>query len=97
MFSRLIFNLIECSESFKAVENWMPICLPKFDPNGYLHTHISYLAEDCQACLLLLSVEHSQEVFYTLSAAKKKITEVSFSVQIKYIYNLLNFSFKTIK
>lgn len=72
---RLIFNLIECSESFKAVENWMPICLPKFDPNGYLHTHISYLAEDCQACLLLLSVEHSQEVFYTLSAAKKKITE----------------------
>lgn len=62
----------------------MPICLPKFDPNGYLHTHISYLAEDCQACLLLLSVEHSQEVFYTLSAAKKKITEVSVFNQIKF-------------
>lgn len=29
---RLIFNVIECSESFKTAENWLPICLPKFDP-----------------------------------------------------------------
>lgn len=70
---RLIFNLIECSESFKSAESWTPICLPKFDANGFLHAHVSYLAEDCQACLLLLSVE--RDVFFTLSEAKKKITE----------------------
>lgn len=70
---RLIFNLIECSESLKTVENWMPICLPKFDMNGYLHAHVSYLSADCQACLLLLSVD--RDVFFTLSDAKKKITE----------------------
>jgi len=35
---RLIFNLVECSESFKSSENWSPICLPKFDMNGYFHT-----------------------------------------------------------
>ncbi|XP_035796214.1 vacuolar fusion protein MON1 homolog A-like [Anopheles albimanus] len=70
---RLIFNLIECSESFKTAESWTPICLPKFDSSGFLHAHVSYLAEDCQACLLLLSIE--RDVFYTLSEAKRKITE----------------------
>ncbi|XP_055371457.1 vacuolar fusion protein MON1 homolog A [Condylostylus longicornis] len=70
---RLIFNLIECSESFKTAESWTPICLPKFDMNGFLHAHVSYLADDCQACLLLLSVD--RDVFFTLSEAKKKITE----------------------
>lgn len=71
---RLIFNLIECSESFKSAESWTPICLPKFDSSGYLHAHVSYLAEDCQACLLLLSIE--RDAFFFLSEAKRKITEV---------------------
>ncbi|TDG45548.1 hypothetical protein AWZ03_008054 [Drosophila navojoa] len=70
---RLIFNLIECSESFKHSENWTPICLPKFDMNGYLHAHVSYLADDCPACLLLMSVD--RDAFHTLSEAKERITE----------------------
>ncbi|KAH8402955.1 hypothetical protein KR222_001029 [Zaprionus bogoriensis] len=70
---RLIFNLIECSESFKNSENWTPICLPKFDMNGYLHAHVSYLADDCPACLLLMSVD--RDAFHTLSEAKQRITE----------------------
>ncbi|XP_031623517.1 vacuolar fusion protein MON1 homolog A [Contarinia nasturtii] len=70
---RLIFNLVDCSESFKSAESWTPICLPKFDADGFLHAHVSYLADDCQACLLLLSVE--KDVFFTLSDAKQKITE----------------------
>jgi vacuolar fusion protein MON1 len=51
---RLVFNLIECSESFKSSESWTPICLPKFDPNGFLHAHVSYLAEDCVSFIGLL-------------------------------------------
>lgn len=70
---RLIFNLIECSESLKNSENWTPICLPKFDMNGYLHAHVSYLTDDCPACLLLMSVD--RDAFHTLSEAKERITE----------------------
>lgn len=70
---RIIFNLVECSESFKSAESWTPICLPKFDSNGYLHAHISYLSDDCEACLLLMSVD--KDMFFQLSDAKKKITE----------------------
>ncbi|XP_046431414.1 vacuolar fusion protein MON1 homolog A [Neodiprion virginianus] len=69
----LIQNLVASSESFKTVESWTPICLPKFDPNGFMHGHVSYLAEDCQACLLLLTVD--KDVFYSLSDAKQKIVE----------------------
>ncbi|XP_011306022.1 vacuolar fusion protein MON1 homolog A [Fopius arisanus] len=69
----LIQNLIDSSESFKTAEGWTPICLPKFDANGFMHAHVSYLAEDCQACLLLLTVD--RDVFSTLSEAKQKIVE----------------------
>ncbi|XP_058803060.1 vacuolar fusion protein MON1 homolog A [Phymastichus coffea] len=69
----LILNLVDSSESFKTAESWTPICLPKFDSNGFMHGHVSYLAEDCQACLLLLTVD--RDVFFTLSEAKQKIVE----------------------
>lgn len=69
----LIFNLIQSSESLKNSESWTPLCLPRFDPSGFLYGHVSYLAEDCQACLLLLTVE--RDVFFVLSEAKQKIVE----------------------
>lgn len=65
----IIQNLVDSSESLKTAESWTPICLPKFDPNGYMHGHVSYLAEDCQACLLLLTVD--RDVFFVLSEAKQ--------------------------
>lgn len=43
--------------------------------SGYLYGHVSYLADDCEACLLLLSVDREQ--FFTLSEAKQKIVDVS--------------------
>lgn len=87
---RIIFNLVECSESFKSAEScWTPICLPRFDSNGYLHAHISYLSESCEACLLLLSVD--KDMFFTLSDAKAKIMEVS------EIYNNIFYYVITIK
>ncbi|KAK9294492.1 hypothetical protein QLX08_010939 [Tetragonisca angustula] len=69
----IIQNLVDSSESLKTAESWTPICLPKFDANGYMHGHVSYLAEDCQACLLLLTVD--RDVFFVLSEAKQKIVE----------------------
>lgn len=69
----IIQNLVDSSESLKTAESWTPICLPKFDSNGYMHGHVSYLSEDCQACLLLLTVD--RDVFFVLSDAKQKIVE----------------------
>lgn len=65
--------MIECSQSFQTGESWYPICLPKFNPNGYLHAYVSYLAEASDICLLIFSVE--KDVFFDLSEIKKRITE----------------------
>ena len=41
-----------------------------------MHAHVSYLTEDCPACLLMLTVE--RDAFFDLSAAKQKIVAVSY-------------------
>ncbi|KAK6618554.1 hypothetical protein RUM43_012945 [Polyplax serrata] len=69
----IIFNLIDSTESFKQAESWTPICLPMFNPSGFLHAHVSYLADDCQACLVLLTVD--KDIFFQLSEAKQKLVE----------------------
>ncbi|KAL1497526.1 hypothetical protein ABEB36_008470 [Hypothenemus hampei] len=69
----LVFNLVQATESLKYSESWTPLCLPRFDNSGFLYAHVSYLSEDCQACLMLLTVE--RDVFFPLSNAKQKIVE----------------------
>lgn len=69
----LLLNLIGASSAFQAGEVWTPICLPRFNPNGYFYTYISYLDPECTVCLLLLSTD--REAFYSISDCKKKIEE----------------------
>jgi len=67
----LILNLVNSTESFKHSESWTPVCLPKFNSSGFLHAHVSYLTETCNACLLMLTTE--RDIFFELSEAKHKI------------------------
>ena len=70
----LIFSLINSTESFKMSEAWIPICLPKFDSSGFMQAHVSYLSDDCPACLMMLTVE--RDIFFELSEAKGRIMQV---------------------
>lgn len=69
----LVMNLVSSSESFKSVETWIPICLPKFDASGFLHGHISYLDDENKSCLLLLTVD--KDMFFPLKECRNKIVE----------------------
>jgi len=53
--------------------------------SGYLYAHISYLQEDCPACLLLLSTDRN--AFFELAGTKQKILEASQSI-IDRLYNV---------
>ena len=67
------------------MNNMLFICF-----SGYLYGHVSYLADDCEACLLLLSVDREQ--FFTLSEAKQKIVDVSYGSPIfmwKFAINIV--------
>ena len=48
-----------------------------------MHAHVSYLTEDCPACLLMLTVE--RDAFFELSAAKQKIVTVSIVTLVAYL------------
>ncbi|THD19916.1 Circulating cathodic antigen [Fasciola hepatica] len=68
----LIVNLVSSTQALKdAQTHWIPICLPKFDANGFLYANIAYL--DNQTSLALLSVDNTQ--FYALQEAKDAIFE----------------------
>ncbi|CAH8559720.1 unnamed protein product [Dicrocoelium dendriticum] len=63
----LIINLVRCSPSLKSAQShWVPVCLPKFDANGFLYANITF--SDDLTCLVLLTVDSTQ--FYSLDAAK---------------------------
>ncbi|OCT66824.1 hypothetical protein XELAEV_18038105mg [Xenopus laevis] len=67
----LLLNLIGASSAFQAGEIWTPICLPRFNPDGYFYAYISYLDPQCTVCLVLLSTD--KESFYAVSGCKRKI------------------------
>ncbi|KAM4697058.1 vacuolar fusion protein MON1 homolog B-like [Rhinophrynus dorsalis] len=69
----LLLNLIGASSAFQAGEIWTPICLPRFNPDGYFYAYISYLDPECTVCLVLLSTD--KESFYAVSGCKRKIQE----------------------
>lgn len=75
----LIFNMVNSSNSFKAVpESWMPICLPKFNDKGFLHTYVSYITPSypgpaADICLVLVS--NDRDKFFEMSECRQAIVQ----------------------
>ena len=57
------------SFSFREDENWLPICLPKFNNSGFLYAHISFVAPEL--CLVLLVTK--ADGFAAASQARQQI------------------------
>lgn len=62
-------NFINASSSLKDSESWTPLCLPKFNDQGYLHAYVCFIAPE--VCLLLISTK--PDSFYQLSECKNLI------------------------
>ncbi|CAF1342954.1 unnamed protein product [Rotaria sp. Silwood1] len=81
----LLINLVNSSDAFKGVESWVPVCLPRFDPGGCFHAHISYLDDSCDVCLVLLTVnpEHFQILSDFKQTINEKLKKLNLIIQIK--------------
>lgn len=46
---QLIFNMLFEADGIKAGggENWIPLCLPGFNQNGYLYMYVSWVENHC--------------------------------------------------
>jgi small GTP-binding protein len=65
----LLLNFVNSSQSMKSSETWTPVCLPRYDPNGYFYAYISYFHGN--VCLIMLN--SSADNFFECSKAKNLI------------------------
>ncbi|KAI4279731.1 MAG: hypothetical protein LQ337_000011 [Flavoplaca oasis] len=86
---RLIFNMLFEAEGVKAGggENWIPLCLPGFNKNGYLYMYVSFLGveeeddqrENAQASrhdeIAVLLISANKESFYDLRTMRDAVVE----------------------
>lgn len=88
---QLVFNMLFEAEGVKAGggENWIPLCLPGFNKNGYLYMYVSFIdpreeensagrgeaSRQDEVAVLLISA--NKESFYDLRQMRDDVVEVS--------------------
>ncbi|KAL8780080.1 MAG: hypothetical protein Q9213_006639 [Squamulea squamosa] len=86
---QLIFNMLFEAEGVKAGggENWIPLCLPGFNRNGYLYMYVSFIdaageddhQENSQASrhdeIVVLLISANKESFYDLRTMRDAVVE----------------------
>ncbi|KAI4124854.1 MAG: hypothetical protein LQ338_004580 [Usnochroma carphineum] len=86
---QLIFNMLFEAEGVKAGggENWIPLCLPSFNKNGYLYMYVSFIdpneeevSEDGSGAsrhdqIAVLLISANKESFYDLRQMRDDVVE----------------------
>ncbi|KAI9310518.1 vacuolar fusion protein MON1 [Dichotomocladium elegans] len=65
----LLFNMLTGSTTFHGAESWTPLCLPKFNSNGFLHAYICYITPDVSVVM----ISTDKGAFFDLSEWKSRI------------------------
>jgi hypothetical protein len=68
----LLLNMLASSPALRSTETWIPLCLPKFNPAGFVHAYISYVS----ASLGLVFVSADREAFEELRAWRAIVVQV---------------------
>ncbi|KAI8086666.1 vacuolar fusion protein MON1 [Halteromyces radiatus] len=67
----LLFNMLTGSTTFHTAESWTPLCLPKFNSQGFLHAYICYIDNDVS----IVMISTSKDNFFELSDWKGKLVK----------------------
>ncbi|KAG7544234.1 hypothetical protein FFLO_03347 [Filobasidium floriforme] len=67
----LLMNVLRSSPGLKSSETWLPLCLPKFNPNGFVYALIDYVKDN----IGLIFVSADREGFEPLQAWKKSVVK----------------------
>ena len=65
----LLLNFVQSSISFRSSEQWIPICLPMYKPDGLVFAYVAFLNPD----ISLVIVSTSPESFGEVAQAKANI------------------------
>jgi hypothetical protein len=67
----LLLNTLATSATLRTVETWLPICLPKFNPAGFVHAYISFVRTDVG----LVFISADRDAFEPLCGWKAQVEE----------------------
>ncbi|KAJ4891190.1 SAND family protein [Raphanus sativus] len=68
----LLSNFVMSSESFRTSESFSPICLPRYNPQAFLHAYVHFFDEDTYVILLTTR----SEAFHHLKDCRIRIEAV---------------------
>ena len=64
----LLFSMLFNATTFSdGSEHWIPICLPRFNPKGFLHAYIHFFRPDL--CMVLISAD--KDAFFEMRAMRE--------------------------
>ena len=69
--------MLDASSTLRSQETWLPICLPRFNAEGFVHAYVSYVVED----IGLVFVSANKDAFEELREWKVTVMEVCASVK----------------
>ena len=90
----LVSNLIYSSNSFQAIQSWMPICLPNHDPSKFLNLYSSFITLDMSVVFLSLDRESFYELSKFHERLKLKFENLQFPNDIKPPAGMIRFLVK---
>ncbi|XP_009133879.1 vacuolar fusion protein MON1 homolog [Brassica rapa] len=68
----LLSNFVMSSESFRTSESFSPICLPRYNPQAFLHAYVHFFDDDTYVILLTTR----SDAFYHLKDCRVRIEAV---------------------
>ncbi|XP_013726740.1 vacuolar fusion protein MON1 homolog isoform X1 [Brassica napus] len=68
----LLSNFVMSSESFRTSESFSPICLPRYNPQAFLHAYVHFFDDDTYVILLTTR----SDAFYHLKDGRVRIEAV---------------------
>lgn len=79
----LLLNFVQSSISFRSSEQWIPICLPMYKPDGLVFAYVAFLNPDISLVIVSISGESFGEVAQAKVSIESQLKE-------RNIFNLMN-------
>jgi len=70
----LLTNFVtQQSTTLRSSESWFPVCLPRFNPTGFIYCYTCCLHDPTELFIMLLSTENSPEQFHMFQNARAAV------------------------
>lgn len=67
----LVFSMLFNTNAFEEGEHWVPICLPRFNPNGFLYAYINFIAPS----IALVLISPDRMGFFDMKQMHRRVME----------------------